>query len=61
MQATSPPPSHPDLRLPVRIGTRRSRLALWQANWVRDELRRQWGAQLPVELVEIVTGAQALD
>lgn len=55
MQAKTSQPSQPDLRQPVRIGTRRSRLALWQANWVRDELLRQWGEQLTVELVEIVT------
>ncbi|NOZ40642.1 MAG: hydroxymethylbilane synthase [Planctomycetes bacterium] len=36
----------------VRIGTRGSQLALWQANWVADQLR-QLGAI--VELVEITT------
>lgn len=36
----------------IRIGTRASKLALWQANWVADRLRRI-GAE--VELVEITT------
>ncbi len=53
--ANHPPSTSPDLRRPLRIGTRRSRLALWQANWVRDQLRAQWGQSLVVELVEIVT------
>lgn len=44
-----------DLKHPLRIGTRRSKLALWQANWVRDQLRAHWGPELTVELVEIVT------
>jgi len=37
---------------PIRIGTRASKLAKWQANWVADQLRRL-GAT--VELVEITT------
>ncbi|QEG34191.1 hydroxymethylbilane synthase [Bythopirellula goksoeyrii] len=37
---------------PIRIGTRASKLALWQAHWVADELR-QLGAT--VEIVEIAT------
>ncbi|MCA9694644.1 MAG: hydroxymethylbilane synthase [Myxococcales bacterium] len=40
---------------PVRIGTRRSRLALWQAHHVRDRLLERWGDALVVELVEIET------
>ena len=36
----------------LRIGTRRSRLALWQAEWVAEELR---GSGASVELVEITT------
>lgn len=38
----------------IRIGTRASTLALWQANWVKTELERKWpGVQ--VELVPIKT------
>ena len=40
----------------IRIGTRGSQLALWQANWVADELR-QLGAD--VELIEITTSGDA--
>lgn len=39
---------------PLRIGTRGSPLALWQAEWVAAELRRSH-PNLPVELVEIRT------
>ncbi len=45
----------PHLDAPLRIGTRGSELALWQANYVRDRLREAWGAELPVELVVITT------
>jgi hydroxymethylbilane synthase len=38
----------------LRIGTRGSRLALWQANFVADLLRRVAGSR-PVEIVEIQT------
>lgn len=38
----------------IRIGTRGSALALWQANWVRDALRRAH-PRLAVELVVIKT------
>ena len=37
---------------PIRIGTRASKLALWQANWVADEIG-QLGTK--VEIVEIAT------
>lgn len=51
-----------DLSRPLRIGTRKSQLALWQANWVRDELIKQWGERLVVELVEMSTkGDEILD
>lgn len=40
---------------PLRLGTRRSALALWQANFIRDQLRAHWGESLAIELVEIVT------
>lgn len=43
------------LEAPVRIGTRGSDLALWQANHVRDLLRRRWGKGLTVELEVITT------
>jgi hydroxymethylbilane synthase len=50
------------LDLPVKIGTRGSELALWQAHHVRDELRRHWGEGLAVELVLISTeGDRILD
>src|SRR5262245_30884495 len=46
---------------PLRVGTRGSRLALWQANHVADRLRSIGGAR-PVELVEIQTaGDQVRD
>ncbi len=41
---------------PLKIGTRRSKLALWQAHHIRDRLLERWGPQgLAIELVEIVT------
>jgi hydroxymethylbilane synthase len=47
--------------LPLRIGTRGSRLALWQANFVADALR-PLAAPRSVELVEIqTTGDQVRD
>ncbi len=39
---------------PIRIATRASKLALWQANWVATQLR-QHDDQLVVELVHITT------
>jgi hydroxymethylbilane synthase len=46
---------------PFRIGTRGSRLALWQAHYVADQLRPLAGNR-PIELVEIETiGDQARD
>jgi len=38
----------------VRLGTRGSQLALWQARWTRDRLREAWPT-LEVEIVEIST------
>lgn len=38
----------------LRIATRKSALALWQANWVADQLRRAHPA-LKIELVEMTT------
>lgn len=44
----------------IRIGTRKSQLALWQANWVKDFLEKRWGVE--VELVKITTtGDKILD
>jgi hydroxymethylbilane synthase len=46
----------------LRLGTRASALALWQANHVRDALLAHWGDALQVELVEITTeGDRILD
>ena len=46
---------------PLRIGTRGSRLALWQANFVAD-LLRPLAATRPIEIVEVQTsGDQAHD
>src|SRR5436305_10267155 len=45
----------------LRLGTRGSALALWQANWVKAELERSH-SQLTVELVPIkTTGDKVLD
>ncbi|MHB8765610.1 MAG: hydroxymethylbilane synthase, partial [Deferrisomatales bacterium] len=45
----------------LRIATRKSQLALWQANWVKAELERR-NPGLAVELVLIVTkGDKILD
>ncbi|PRP89993.1 Porphobilinogen deaminase [Enhygromyxa salina] len=46
----------------LRLGTRASALALWQAKHVRDALLAHWGDALEVTLVKIVTkGDQILD
>jgi len=45
----------------LRIGTRGSALALWQANWVKSELEKRWPGVV-VELVTIkTTGDKILD
>ncbi len=47
--------------LRIRIGTRKSKLALWQANYVADQLKKYF-PDLEVELVKIVTkGDKILD
>lgn len=46
---------HVALDRPLKIGTRGSELALWQANFIRERLRARWGEQLVVELVLITT------
>jgi len=38
----------------LRLGTRSSPLALWQANWVKEALEKQW-AGLTIELLPIKT------
>lgn len=43
------------LKTPLRIGTRGSELALWQAHHIRDRLRGHWGERLVIELVLITT------
>src|SRR5688500_16182575 len=43
----------------LRVGTRGSPLALWQANWVRTELERHW-PDLSVSLVEIKTSGDKI-
>ena len=45
----------------LRLGTRGSALALWQANWTKSQLEQRWPA-LAVELVPIkTTGDKILD
>jgi hydroxymethylbilane synthase len=45
----------------LKLGTRGSALALWQANWTKSELEKQW-SELSVELVPIkTTGDKVLD
>lgn len=43
----------------VRIGTRGSRLALWQANWIRERLKERYPG-LKVELVRIRTSGDRI-
>jgi hydroxymethylbilane synthase len=46
----------------LRLGTRASALALWQARHVRDRLLAHWGSAIEIELVEITTeGDRILD
>src|SRR5213079_1134725 len=45
----------------LRLGTRGSALALWQANWTKSQLEQRW-PDLTVELVPIkTTGDRILD
>ncbi|QDU90323.1 Porphobilinogen deaminase [Pirellulimonas nuda] len=44
--------TEPVVGAPIRLGTRGSRLARWQADWVAGELQKQG---CPVEIVPIVT------
>ena len=43
----------------LRIGTRSSALALWQANWVKDRLEQHW-KDLNVELVPVKTSGDKI-
>ncbi len=52
---TDPREPSPSPTPPLRIATRGSDLALWQARWVRDALRRVHGEDLAVELVIVTT------
>ena len=46
----------------IRVGTRRSPLALWQAQHVADALEQRWRGTVRCELVEVVTeGDKILD
>lgn len=47
------------MRHPIRIGTRGSALALWQAGWVKTRLESLWPG-LPVELVSITTSGDKI-
>ncbi|HIQ48687.1 MAG TPA: hydroxymethylbilane synthase [Aquifex aeolicus] len=51
-EGSNPSPSAMTL-MKVRIGTRKSKLALWQANFVKEFLEKHWGVK--VELVKITT------
>src|SRR2546425_6765847 len=45
----------------LKLGTRGSALALWQANWTKTELEKRWPV-LSVELISIkTTGDKILD
>ncbi|MFQ5585775.1 MAG: hydroxymethylbilane synthase, partial [Thermodesulfobacteriota bacterium] len=45
----------------IRVGTRGSQLALWQANWVKSSIEERYG-DTTVELVKIkTTGDKILD
>lgn len=46
----------------IRLGTRKSELALWQAYFVRDALIEKWGSKLKIEIVKMSTkGDEILD
>ncbi len=48
------------MRKRIRIGTRKSKLALWQANYVKEAIEKRYGIE--VELVKITTtGDKILD
>ena len=48
-----------DMKQEIRIGTRGSALALWQAEWVKAQLRRLWPF-LTVDLVTIKTSGDTI-
>ncbi len=47
------------MRKTIRIGTRSSALALWQANWVKDQLEQRWPG-LTVELMPVQTSGDKI-
>jgi hydroxymethylbilane synthase len=47
------------MRQEIRIGTRGSALALWQAEWVKEQLLRQWPGSI-IELVPIKTSGDKM-
>ena len=47
------PPLPPVFNMKIRIGTRKSKLALWQANYVKNFLEKNYGIE--AELVKITT------
>ncbi len=49
------------MNAPIRIGTRGSKLALWQANWIKSFLEKNFPT-IPIELIKIKTqGDKILD
>lgn len=46
---------------PLRIGTRGSQLALWQANWVKKAITRYWPKISPELVIIKTTGDKILD
>lgn len=45
----------------IRIGTRGSQLALWQANWVKDAIEKQWPDTITELVIIKTTGDKILD
>jgi hydroxymethylbilane synthase len=51
--------NEPHSPVKLKLGTRGSALALWQANWVKAELERHW-SEVEVELVAIKTSGDRI-
>jgi hydroxymethylbilane synthase len=50
-----------EVNLRIRIGTRKSKLALWQSEWVKEQIEKKF-PDVEVELIKIVTkGDKILD
>ena len=45
----------------IRIGSRGSQLALWQANWVQEAIKKQWPDVLTELVIIKTTGDKILD